>query len=338
MLVNLPVGTHIIKAQAAGFKPVETEVTITAGVTKEINFTLEEDIFGLELIPSNMIEKVEIILGGGSALYGSNAIAGIVNVILMEPVNSTYEAGFNTGLTGIGLKGSGKVASDYSVNLNTSVISSDSKTGISLYGFTRERKMFDANGDDYSEISPMDNTTIGTTFSHKFGMRNKVSVDFFNINEERNGGNKQEYPLHERDVSATVKHNIKTGAVTYEQYFRDYDLLSVYFSAQNLVRDSYYGAKQSLNDYGRSKDLTYNTGIQYKMFLGNSSFIARFEQTGSSLEDKKLGYPDYDNAIIINDSIISVPHTENILVSDQSSCNLIRSSKSGPLRPLQKKG
>ena len=55
------------------------------------------------------------------------------------------------------------------------------------------------------------------------------------------------------------------------------------------------------------------------MYLGNSSLIAGLEKTGSTLRDKKQGYPDYDNAVIINDSIISVPHTENILVSDQSS-------------------
>ena len=39
-------------------------------------------VYGLELIPSNMIQRVEVIRGGGSALYGSNAIAGTINLIL----------------------------------------------------------------------------------------------------------------------------------------------------------------------------------------------------------------------------------------------------------------
>ena len=192
-------------------------------------------------------------------------------------------------------------------------------TGISLYGFSRDRKMFDANNDGYSEIAPMSNLTIGTRLFHKFGLRSKVAIDFFNIKEERNGGNRQEYPLHERDVAEAVKHDIKTGAVTYEQYFRDYDLLTVFASTQHLMRDSYYGANRSLKDYGRTEDLTYNTGIQYKTFLGNSSLIVGFENTGGFLTDEKLGYPDYDNATIVNDTIISVPHTDNTLISDQSS-------------------
>jgi outer membrane receptor for ferrienterochelin and colicins len=409
ILVNLPVGTHTIKAQAVGFKPLEKEISIQAGETKEINFTLEEDVmgleevvitadrseikrtesvnivntlspklfsssqsvtvieglafspglrienncqncgfsqvrmngmegpysqilinsrpifsglagvYGLELIPANMIERIEVLRGGGSALYGSNAIAGVINIILKESVSNSYEAGFSTSLTGTGMDESGGIAPDYSANFNTSLISADSKTGISLYGFTRERKLFDANNDTYSEIAPMTNLTIGSRLFHRFSLRSKVAVDFFNIKEDREGGNRHEYPLHQRDVAEAVKHDIKTGAVTFEQYLREYDLFTVFVSAQHLVRDSYYGANRSLKDYGRSEDLTYNTGIQYKAFLGRSSIIAGFENTGGFLKDEKLGYPDYDNAVIVNDSIVSVPQTGNTLISDQSS-------------------
>ncbi len=409
MFVNLPVGTHIIKAQAIGFKPLEKEITIQSGETKEVNFILEEDIldleevvitadrseikrtesvnivntlspklfssvqsvaliegltfspglrienncqncgfsqvrmngmegpysqilinsrpifsglagvYGLELIPTNMIEKIEVVRGGGSALYGSNAIAGVINIILKESISNSYEAGYSTSLVGAGISGTGGIAPDNSINLNTSLISNDNKTGISLYGFSRDRKMFDANNDDYSEIAPMTNLTVGTRFFHRFGLRSKIAIDFFNIKEQRNGGNRQKYPLHERDVAEAVKHDIKTGAVTYEQYFRDYDLLTVFASTQHLIRDSYYGANRSLKDYGISKDLTYNTGIQYKTFLGNSSLIAGVENTGGFLTDEKLGYPDYNNATIVNDTIISVPHSDNTLISDQSS-------------------
>ena len=276
-------------------------------------------VYGLELIPTNMIERIEVVREGGSALYGSNAIAGVINIILSESISNSYEAGFTTNLTGVGVSGSGGIAPDYSINLNTTLISDDSKTGISLYGFTRERKSFDANNDTFSEIAPMSNQTIGTRFFHRFGFRNKLAIDFFNIKEERDGGNRQDYPLHERDVAEAVKHDIKTGALTFEQYLRDYDLLTIFASAQSLMRDSYYGANRSLGDYGRSGDLTYNTGIQYKAVLGKSTLIAGIENTGGSLKDEKLGYPDYPNAVIENDSIISIPHTGNTTIAEQKS-------------------
>ncbi|HCY00558.1 MAG TPA: hypothetical protein DG754_10505, partial [Bacteroidales bacterium] len=52
-------------------------------------------VYGLELIPSNMVDRVEVIRGGGSTLYGSNAIAGTVNLILKDPINNSYEFGVN---------------------------------------------------------------------------------------------------------------------------------------------------------------------------------------------------------------------------------------------------
>ncbi|MBN2610650.1 MAG: TonB-dependent receptor [Bacteroidales bacterium] len=276
-------------------------------------------VYGLELIPSNMIEKVEIVRGGGSALYGSNAIAGTINIILKDPKLNSYEGGANYALTGIGMDGSEAMVPDYSVNFNTSIVSDDHKSGISLYGFTRDREMFDANNDGFSEIAPLENLTFGARLFHRFGYRDKLSVDFFTINEERNGGNKQEYPLHERDVAEAVEHNMKVAGITYERYFRQYNLLTVYASGQFLDRDSYYGAGKSLGDYGKSTDNTYNLGIQYKTLLNTSSFIIGIEHTGDFLLDKKLGFPDLENAEIdFSDSTIHYTHTNNTIVSDQS--------------------
>ena len=33
-------------------------------------------VYGLEQIPTNMIERVEVVRGGGSALFGANAVGG----------------------------------------------------------------------------------------------------------------------------------------------------------------------------------------------------------------------------------------------------------------------
>lgn len=44
--------------------------------------------YNLEMIPSDNIERIEIVKGGGSVLYGSEAMAGVVNIILKkEPAN-----------------------------------------------------------------------------------------------------------------------------------------------------------------------------------------------------------------------------------------------------------
>ena len=44
-------------------------------------FSALNGLYGLEQIPANMIDRIEVVRGGGSALYGSSAIAGTVNII-----------------------------------------------------------------------------------------------------------------------------------------------------------------------------------------------------------------------------------------------------------------
>lgn len=273
-------------------------------------------VYGLELIPPNMIERVEVIKGGGSAIYGGNAIAGSLNIILRDPISNGFEAGLVSGLTGLGHSKGVKPAADYAASFNTSLISDDYKTGMVLYGFSRERKMFDANSDGFSEIAPMHNLTLGTRIFHRFGYRNKVSLDFFNISEERNGGNRQDYIWHERDVSESVKHNIRALSLTYDQFFGEYDLLSVFAAGQWVLRDSYYGANRSLSDYGKTRDITGTAGINYKLFLGHSSITTGIDYTGGRLRDTKLGYPDIENAELTEDGV-EIPHVDNTRVADQ---------------------
>lgn len=55
----------------------------------------------LNTIPTQMIERVEVITGGASAIYGSDALAGVVNIILKEDFEG-ITAGYQAGLTDYG--------------------------------------------------------------------------------------------------------------------------------------------------------------------------------------------------------------------------------------------
>lgn len=280
-------------------------------------------VYGLELLPSSIVDRIEVVRGGGSVLYGSNAIAGTINIILKEATRNSYEIGIGNSLTGVGLKNSNGPVADYTLNFNNTMVTDDNQSGFTLYGFMRDRKMFDANGDDFSELAPMTNMSLGTRMWHKLGERSKIALDFFGIREQRDGGNKQELPLHERDVAEAVKHDMRTGAITFERFFRQFDVLSVYASGQYLKRDSYYGANQSIDSYGKTTDYTFNNGIQYKAHLQNSTLTAGIESTIDRLKDIKLGYPDYLHPHYeINSSgdtlSVAFPHLDNATVSNQA--------------------
>ncbi|MFW6309508.1 MAG: TonB-dependent receptor [Prolixibacteraceae bacterium] len=267
-------------------------------------------VYGLELIPANMIERVEVVRGGGSAMYGSNAIAGTVNLITKDPVNNTFSASGNYGFTGAGTNG--EIADDRSLNINGSYVSDDYKTGMSIFGFTRKRNPYDANGDGFSEISLIQNMTLGTRLYQRLSRRGKLMFDYFNISEFRRGGNDFELPLHEADIAESVDHKINSGAITFDLLMRESDKFSAFYSVQKVDRGSYYGAEQDLSAYGETNDFTFSSGLQYfrnvKNFLvAPATITSGLEFNGSFLEDTKLRYydPEQDK------------HFGNTLVADQ---------------------
>lgn len=67
---------------------------------------------------AGMVDRVEVIRGGGSALYGSNAIAGVVNIITKEPHRNSVSLANTTGFTESG-------TADVNTSLNASMLSDD---------------------------------------------------------------------------------------------------------------------------------------------------------------------------------------------------------------------
>ena len=53
----------------------------------------------LNVVPASMVERVENLAVGGAPTYGSDAIAGVVNLILKQDYEGT-EIGGNFGITG----------------------------------------------------------------------------------------------------------------------------------------------------------------------------------------------------------------------------------------------
>lgn len=65
--------------------------------------------FDLNLIPSNMIERTEVVTGGASAAYGSDAVSGVVNVILKKHFNG-IQAEAQAGISGQGDAGNQRLS------------------------------------------------------------------------------------------------------------------------------------------------------------------------------------------------------------------------------------
>ncbi|CCX66245.1 tonB-dependent receptor [Prevotella sp. CAG:1058] len=59
-------------------------------------------VYGLEQIPVSMIERVEVVRGGGSALFGANAVGGTINIITKDPIDNSFQV--NSTMSNLGGK------------------------------------------------------------------------------------------------------------------------------------------------------------------------------------------------------------------------------------------
>ncbi|MCL7989472.1 TonB-dependent receptor [Sphingobacterium sp. lm-10] len=258
-------------------------------------FSALNGVYGLDQIPTSMIERIEVVRGGGSALYGSNAIAGTINVITKDPVINSWEVANNTGLI------DGR-SLDNNLSFNTSVVSEDLTHGATFYGAKRSRQAYDADGDGFTEITELESTAFGSKAFFKFSELNKLTIDFSAIKEFRRGGDRLHLAPHFTDITEQLDHNTFMGGLTFDQYSKDYRTkYSAYASAQRTVRKSYYGglggertAADSLraaNAYGTTKDFAFVGGGQLAHTLKNEDvFTTGIEYNHSQVDDEIPGY------------------------------------------------
>jgi len=257
-------------------------------------------VYGLDMIPANMIDRVEVVRGGGSSMYGGNAIAGTINIITKDPTKSYFELGTNYSFI------DSKIP-DKTININGGIVSENLDKGMSFYAYNRDRKPFDANNDGFSEITKLNNTTFGIDAFWNTSDLSKLKLNVFNITEYRRGGNKFDLANHQADITEQLDHKILGGGLSFEQYSEDYKhKFSVYVSAQDAKRDSYYGTGGKIleegdtldgddaiavNAYGKSKDLSYIGGLQYSYeFNENFMWLLGSEYNKNEVKDNMPGY------------------------------------------------
>ena len=168
-------------------------------------------MYGLELFPASMIERVEVIRGGGSALFGSSAIGGVVNIITREPLRNSVALGNTTNI----LEGG---SADFNTSLNGSFVSDDYRTGIYLFGMVRSRDSYDRNDDGFSDIPKLNSETAGFRAYYKTSAYTRLTAEYHHIHEFRRGGNAFNQPPHMADIAEQLDHKIDGGGLKFDWF------------------------------------------------------------------------------------------------------------------------
>ena len=183
-------------------------------------------VYGLSGIPQSLIDRVEIVKGPASTLYGSEAIAGVINLITKLPENSSkfsvdsFLSDWGELNTDIGYK--------YSLSKTTSGL-----LGVNYFNYSNP---LDNNNDGFTDLTIQDRISIFNklTYGHKLSFATRF------VYEDRWGGQLDWEPKY-RGGDTLYGENIYT---TRFEAFGNYQFnknLSFQFSYNNHTHNSAYG-------------------------------------------------------------------------------------------------
>ncbi|QGY47131.1 TonB-dependent receptor plug domain-containing protein [Maribellus comscasis] len=230
-------------------------------------------LYGLEQMPSEMVERIEVVRGGGSALYGSSAIGGTVNIITRMPQRNSYEITTNASVVG-------EDAADLSVHGTLTALSQKRNAGVALYTSYRKRDMYDHNGDNFSEMPELENNSFGLNSFFNLDENQKLEASFSSMYEYRYGGETVDKPAYLATQSEERTHNVLMGGINYD-YVSDNNQtsFSLYSAGQYTGRKHFTGIApdggEELTEYnfnppyGSSTNYTVQFGGQVNHLIHN---------------------------------------------------------------------
>lgn len=213
-------------------------------------------VYGLDLMPVAMVERVEVIRGGGSALFGSSAIGGVVNIITKEPLRNT-----------LSLSNTSNIMEDGTPDINTSLggafVSDDYRMGAYIFGQVKSRGGYDRNDDGFTDITKLRSETAGFRAYYKTSAHSRLTAEYHHIHEFRRGGDNLGEAPHMAMICEQLDHNIDGGGLKFDYMPNMRHRMNLYASAQGIDRSSYFGTDMNPEAYGTTKDLTLVGGGQY---------------------------------------------------------------------------
>lgn len=223
-------------------------------------------LYGLEQLPTAMVERIEVVKGGGSSLYGSSAVGGTVNVITKLPKNNSYNLS-NT------VSHIGGQATEFQLSGDATIVSDNDRSGLTFFLNKSQRDFYDHNNDDFSELPALDHTAFGVNAFVLPKENQKLELSLSYLNEYRFGGEMTEGPAYLAQQAEERTHKIWMGTVDYQINTADgKSSLISYLAWQHTDRNHYTGilpenATELQNHYenapyGTSAVTTYNAGIQ----------------------------------------------------------------------------
>jgi outer membrane receptor for ferrienterochelin and colicins len=213
-------------------------------------------VYGLTGIPQALIERVEVVKGPASSLYGSEAVGGIINIITKKTANAPTLA------TDVSSSSWGEVNTDIGMRYNASK-KIEGMLGINYFNF---QNRIDNNGDNFTDLTLQNRISLFNKINIKRKSNKVLTIAGRYVYEDRWGG---EIDWGKKYRGSDVKYGESIYTNRWET-FGTYELptsenINFQFSANGHFQDSFYGTDafdaEQLIGFGQ---FTYNKQIREK--------------------------------------------------------------------------
>jgi outer membrane receptor for ferrienterochelin and colicins len=243
-------------------------------------------VYGLTGIPQSLIDRIEVVKGPASTLYGSEAVGGLINVITKRPEIAplvsvdAFASGWGEVNTDIGIKSA----------LGKSI---QSLSGINVFWYDNP---IDKNGDGFTDLTLQKRISLFQKFDIQREGGKAFNLAGRYVNENRWGG-QMNWTEANRGGDEIYGESIETkrweAFGTYQLPVKE--LVTFQFSTNGHRQDSYYGTTFFLADqtiaFGQ---LTWiKEAGKHNLLLGSAYRYTHYDDntTATSMEGGSRNFP-----------------------------------------------
>ncbi|HEU4555567.1 MAG TPA: TonB-dependent receptor [Chitinophaga sp.] len=231
-------------------------------------------VYGLSGIPNSLVERVEIVKGPASTLYGSEAVAGLINVITKDPSHAPLLTAdvFST------------TWQEYNADIGLRINAGKSKSLLGINYFNYQHPV-DNNGDGFTDVTLQHRISIFNKWTFARRQQRVASLAARYYYEDRWGGQVQWTP-HWRGTDSIYGESIRTNRLeligVYQLPVKEKVMLQYSFNLHE--QNSAYGKNRFLaNQEIAFAQLTWDkqlgkhnllTGIPFRYTYYNDNTVA----------------------------------------------------------------
>lgn len=283
-------------------------------------------VYGLTGIPQALIERVEIVKGPASTLYGSEAVGGLINIITKKP-NAAPTLAADVFATDWG-----EVNTDLGLKYNLGQLG-QSLMGINYFNY---QNPIDKNDDGFTDLTLQNRLSIFNKIDFQRSSNKPFSIAGRYVYEDRWGGQMNWTEEHRGDTTLYGESIYTKRWETFGIYqLPTEELINFEFSANGHFQDSFYGDTEfDASQYVAFGQLTWHKtlGINDLLFGSVYRYTYYDDNTPATYDsDDQLNLPSITHlpGAFVQDEI-SINETQKLLLGMRYDYNSIHGSIATP--------